>query len=293
MKGRSKPARSEHRRDRVIDYGLLTLCGAGVLLTAYLTYVAWLGQHAAYCGAESACDVVQSSRWSTLLKLPLAFWGLLTYGLLALLIGKRRRKASVWRAAVLTAATGFAVSTYLTGVSIFAIGATCFYCLASYFLITAILVGVLLRKPPDSHLFPWGKSLQAPAAALVVVPLLMQLHYSGLFDPAAGPEKPTIQGLAMHLEETGAVFYGAYWCPRCQEQKALFEASVDRLPYVECAPAGPNDHRNAICTSNRIDRYPTWIINGQRHTGVLSLRELARYADYTPPQGPPEDLPAS
>jgi hypothetical protein len=29
--------------------------------------------------------------------------------------------------------------------------------------------------------------------------------------------------LAQHLAETGGVMYGAYWCPHCADQKAMFE----------------------------------------------------------------------
>ena len=41
----------------------------------------------------------------------------------------------------------------------------------------------------------------------------------------AGPEDPKIRALAEHLTEEGALFYGASWCPHCQEQKLLFGAS--------------------------------------------------------------------
>ena len=66
----------------------------------------------------------------------------------------------------------------------------------------------------------------------------LHLHYSGVFDAAAGPEDPQLQALAIHLADSGVKFYGAYWCPRCQEQKAVFEASAKRLPYVECSSGG-------------------------------------------------------
>jgi len=57
----------------------------------------------------------------------------------------------------------------------------------------------------------------------------LHLHYGGWFDPAAGPEDPQLQALAIHLKEAGATFYGAYWCPRCQEQKSTFLSSAKRL----------------------------------------------------------------
>jgi len=37
------------------------------------------------------------------------------------------------------------------------------------------------------------------------------MHYSGVFDPAAGPEDPYLRGLAEHLSKEKAVIYGAFW----------------------------------------------------------------------------------
>jgi hypothetical protein len=64
------------------------------------------------------------------------------------------------------------------------------------------------------------------------------------------------------------------------EQKALFEASVDRLPYVECSPNGRNNPQAAVCVRNNIESYPTWDINGKRYIGVLSPERLAGLSGY-------------
>lgn len=109
--------------------------------------------------------------------------------------------------------------------------------------------------------------------------LALHLHYAGFFSSSAA-ENPEIRALAEHLTKTGAKFYGAYWCPHCQHQKELFGASVDRLPYVECTPLGPNATRAAICDNLGINSYPTWIISGNRYEGVLELRDLAQFSDY-------------
>jgi len=109
---------------------------------------------------------------------------------------------------------------------------------------------------------------------------VLALHYSGIFDPAAGPEKPQLKALAVHLSETGARFYGTYWCPTCQQQKALFEASADRLPYVECTPGGRKGPVSVECVLNDINNYPTWVIGRERRTGILTASELARLSDF-------------
>ncbi len=260
---------------RPVDNLLFGLVLAGIALTAYLTFVAWFGEFPAYCGAESDCALVQQSRWSVLLGVPVALWGLLTYALLARLVWRLRSRPSAWRMALAVAIVGAAVSWYLTGVSVFVIEAVCVYCLASFAIINALLVLLLVRRPAYMPEHAWSKSLPGPVGAAVVVVFAMFLHFSGLFDPAVGPEKPYLKALAMHLRDSGARFYGTYWCPSCQEQKALFEASVDRLPYVECTPNGRGGAYNFACIANDISDYPTWIIDGRRLTGVVSVAELA------------------
>ncbi|UCD35656.1 MAG: hypothetical protein JSU90_02145, partial [Nitrospiraceae bacterium] len=59
------------------------------------------------------------------------------------------------------------------------------------------------------------------------------------------------------------------------EQKDLFEASADRLPYVECSPGGRKGPVAAACRKNNIKSYPTWIIGGQRFQGILEPDRLA------------------
>ena len=263
-----------------LDNWLLGLAGLGVLLTGYLTLVAWLGDPPAYCGADSECDLVQSSRWSTLFGMPMALWGLLTYALLAGAVWRLRVRPSAWRATLLIACVGAGVSWFLTLVSVFLIEATCGYCLASFALMNVLLVLVLLRRPSQMPEHAWRKALPFPAGAAIALILGLHLHFSGVFDPAAGPEDPYLKGLATHLHDSGARFYGAYWCPACQEQKTLFAASVDRLPYVECTPEGRGGTRAVDCLTRNIQEYPTWIIAGQRYGGVVSVERLARVSNF-------------
>ncbi len=100
---------------------------------------------------------------------------------------------------------------YLTVISVVVIEAACIYCLASLVLMTIALGITIVQKPfglPDFSWPVWGGQTGAIALVLVV---LLHLHYSGIFDSSAGPEDPYLKGLAQHLEDSGAVFYGAYW----------------------------------------------------------------------------------
>ena len=89
------------------------------------------------------------------------------------------------------------------------------------------------------------------------------------------PAPSPIAQFAQCLKNEGAIFYGAFWCPHCKAQKALFGDAESALPYVECSmPDGNN--QTEICKTMKIESYPTWEFkNGVRMTGVLSLAELA------------------
>ena len=273
---------------RPLDKWLFGLALAGIVLTSYLTFAAWFGEKPAFCGAGSQCDLVQHSRWSTLLRVPIALWGLLTYALLARLMWRLRSRPSAWRAALFVAVIGAAVSWYLTAVSVFAIEALCAYCLASFAIANALLILLLLRRPAHMPEHAWLNALPYPVGSAALIVIVLTLHFSGLFDPAAGPEKPYLMALATHLRNSGARFYGTYWCPVCRQQKALFEASANRLPYIECTPQGRRAPLNFACVANNVSEYPTWIIGGFRRTGVVSVDELARLSGF---KGSPDAAP--
>lgn len=81
--------------------------------------------------------------------------------------------------------------------------------------------------------------------------------------------------LARCLDEKGAVFYGAFWCPHCQEQKKTFGNSAELLPYVECSnPDGKS--QTQVCIDKGIKSYPTWhfsdgsTLNGEQTPAVLA-----------------------
>ncbi len=62
---------------------------------------------------------------------------------------------------------------------------------------------------------------------------------------------------AQCLKDQGATFYGAFWCPHCAAEKALFGTSVHLLPYVECSTPDASG-QDATCNAKQIESYPTW-----------------------------------
>ncbi|MEA5452300.1 thioredoxin domain-containing protein [Leptolyngbya sp. CCNP1308] len=89
--------------------------------------------------------------------------------------------------------------------------------------------------------------------------------------------------LAQHLADTSGVMYGAYWCPHCADQKAMFGEAVEQVPYVECAADGDNPQPE-LCEQKGIQGYPTWEIEGQLYPGVKSLDDLATLSGFLSPQ---------
>jgi hypothetical protein len=115
----------------------------------------------------------------------------------------------------------------------------------------------------------------------------LHLHYAGYWGKTAAAEDPWVRGLATHLANIDAKFYGASWCPHCTQQKEMFGSSVDRVPYIECSPGGPKAPVARACRDARIESYPTWIINGQRYDGTQTLQALAQFSDYKHVGGKP------
>lgn len=258
---------------------VLALCG--MLLTGYLTYVALRGGTPAFCSAESACDLIQQSRWSRLLGLPLALWGFVLYGLLAANAWRLPARLVRWRRLWLLAWFGLAVSLYMSLVAWFQLDAFCAWCLLSLALMAAIFIRVSLQRPKSAPGTDWRHWFTYCGVATLVTLGGLQLYYSDLLAPR---EDPQSQALASHLQRSGAKFYGTFWCPTCQEQKRLFGPSAKRLPYVECTPDGRNGLLARVCIEEKINRYPTWIIREQRYSQLLNIEELTRLSRFKWPE---------
>lgn len=89
---------------------------------------------------------------------------------------------------------------------------------------------------------------------------------------------------AQCLKDKGAVFYGAFWCPHCQNQKAMFGKSAKLLPYVECSTSDGRVQLQ-ICKDKNIEGYPTWeFADGSREVGEVSLSRLSEKTECPLPQ---------
>ena len=112
---------------------------------------------------------------------------------------------------------------------------------------------------------------------------VMHQSFGGYAQALTGPENQYLSALAAHLNQSGAHFYGASWCPHCQHQKALFGPAWIKLPYVECSPHGPGTPQATDCMTANISTYPTWVIREKPRAKILTIQELATLSGFKPP----------
>lgn len=115
---------------------------AGIAVSMYLLTVHW-GWWSAVCLGVGDCELVNTSRYSEFLGLPVALWGIGAYAaLLALSLAVLWKKFSPWaqRGLFIVSAIGVAFSLYLTYVEVFILHEICPWCVLSAIIVTAIAV---------------------------------------------------------------------------------------------------------------------------------------------------------
>jgi hypothetical protein len=106
---------------------------------------------------------------------------------------------------------------------------------------------------------------------LAVIVIGGPLAYWGYYMSTPGK----YDALAQCIADKGAKFYGAFWCPHCQAQKAMFGKSAKLLPYIECSNPSGNGQLQ-LCVDAKITNYPTWEFpDGERQVGEIKPADLA------------------
>ena len=126
------------------------------------------------------------------------------------------------------------------------------------------------------HFVPKEKKEKISVKVYVWILVLVVLIIGAYFSYSYYQKLPgKYDDFAKCLGENGAKFYGAFWCPNCNDQKRIFGKSAKYLPYVECStPDGREQLQN--CKEAKIEGYPTWILAyGTRMVGTTSKEDLA------------------
>jgi len=208
---RRKKQKSKIKKWQQPNWYLVGLAAVGIVLTAYLLLTGWFGKPVIYCSDGSACNVVQQSRWGTFLGIPTALLGFVTYAMLLFTGIRIRNTISQWKSAFIISMVGVGYSLYLLAISVIQIEAVCVYCIASLIIMLSIFVLTMVQRPKVMAGFNFSTWVGQIAVFTVIIVGGMHLHYSGIFDPAAGPEDPYLKGLTDHLIQEKAIMYGAYW----------------------------------------------------------------------------------
>ncbi len=131
--------------------------------------------------------------------------------------------------------------------------------------------------------------LKTGTVAKILIILSTLLLLAGCGESTTNPDNPPAAGkyaeVAKCLTAKGAIMYGAYWCPHCQNMKAAFGDDFQFIKYQECDPAGPNGNMK-VCLDAGISSYPTWSFPGQGNLAgeepIFLLAKLANCEDKLP-----------
>jgi len=189
------------------DWIIAGLALVGLAVAGYLTALKLGGNQAFLCRDGSGCDIVQASRYSLLAGLPTALWGAAVYAAI-LVLSVIPQTVRRWQMAFMLASAAVAFSIYLTYLSIFVIGATCPYCLASGAISLLILVTMMVRRPAaPARAYSLKRLAGLGITAGVAAVIFGAFIFAADFSTPAGYQ----MALAEHLKKNQAVFYGAYW----------------------------------------------------------------------------------
>ena len=110
---------------------------------------------------------------------------------------------------------------------------------------------------------------------LIIAIIIVIVSALGYFLYAQANKSGKLDDFAKCLKKSEAIFYGAFWCPHCQDQKEAFGSSKKYLPYVECSTPDSNGQLPA-CKDAKINAYPTWEFkDGTKVEGEVTLQKLA------------------
>lgn len=264
---------------------LLVLSVLGLILSLYLTYLHFADANAAFCSEGSDCDLVRQSAFASILGIPVALFGVIGYALIIALTLANFSVKRKWLLLYVASLAGVTFSAYLTYLELFIIEAICKYCVISALFMLAIFLVLLFGK---DRFYPKFSGLKTALLGLLVIVVVLITSYSLQYEDIEQAKLPTYEispadsytvSLAKYLGSRGAVMYGSFKCPHCNDQKKMFGSAFKYIGYVECHPQGP-EANPSLCTARGIRNFPTWEINGNYYQGALSMQRLSALSGF-------------
>ena len=123
--------------DILLRRASVALCLAGVGIAGYLTYVHYAGLRP-ICGISHGCETVQTSSYASLVGIPVALLGLISYVLILITLRMRDERALLTGYGLTLIA--FSFSVYLTYRELFTIHAICSWCVSSLIVFSLLAI---------------------------------------------------------------------------------------------------------------------------------------------------------
>lgn len=106
---------------------------------------------------------------------------------------------------------------------------------------------------------------------LLVIAAFVATYYLGRYRRVS-----RMDAFARCLTQKQARMYGAFWCPHCADQEAMFGTSFKYVAYTECGIRGSRAEAPE-CVQAGIKHFPTWqFADGERREGDQSLQVLSQ-----------------
>jgi uncharacterized membrane protein len=128
--------------DTVLRRASVALCLVGIGIAGYLTYVHYAGLRP-ICGISHGCETVQTSSYASLLGIPVALLGMISYVLILITLKMRDERALMTGSGLTLIA--FAFSAYLTYREVFTIHAICSWCVSSAIVFSLLAITATIR----------------------------------------------------------------------------------------------------------------------------------------------------
>jgi len=131
-----------------LHWSSLIIAGIGLLDSLYLSYVKIINSQV-YCGTSGQCETVNSSRYSEISGIPIAYLGLGAYLIILALLFLETR-SPFWKENSPLAVFGISLvgviySAYLTYIEIAVLHAICPYCVVSAIAMFLIFIIAIIR----------------------------------------------------------------------------------------------------------------------------------------------------
>ncbi|MBX4187794.1 MAG: vitamin K epoxide reductase family protein [Candidatus Doudnabacteria bacterium] len=125
---------------------ILFLALLGLADATYLTVSHYTSQGVS-CSLTNGCEAVLTSKYATVLGLPIALFGIGYYAAIFFLVYyyKQNETRRIWDIVAILSSLGFVTTLYLVYLQVFVIRAICQYCIVSAGLTTMIVIIILIN----------------------------------------------------------------------------------------------------------------------------------------------------